>query len=305
MGRFRRFLVRRAVYDSYEDDFPAAQEAALTACPEAARFTDEDAEAFWAVALYLDTADHTAITKSLKRAKIPYPPELAFDEYRLSCYLFRRWSDPGVRHAFLDLGLTLDYSRLARFRRTRDLAGFRPNMEAWGTPASLYVLRRSGMVDMIPPLLDTFSPQEAARHKALIQFGKLALHRFLTELEPARVPTPWEQQKLVRRIRLREVQLRSLRGSLRKLRQERTSLQSRLQEIGRIDQPQLNALASEWGQLRSQLAEAEQRHVVALEEQESRYRKEVARLQAELAATEKDYSDTLAVRRAWMKKPGG
>lgn len=305
MGKRRRFLVADAIRQSRDEEFAPAQEAALAACPEADRFTEAEIEAFWAAAVYLDCSTCEVITGSLQKARIAYPPELSFDAYRLGRYIFRRWSDPAVRQAFLERSLHIDLQGLARLRRTRDVAGLGPSIDWWGAPAVLYVLRRYGMEDLVQPLLDTFTPEEAARYKALMQFGKLTLHRFLTELEPPRAPSPWEQQKLARRIRLREVQLTSMQRSLLKLSQERKDLQARLRELGRVDQPELSALAAEWAQLRAQRAEAERRHEAARAELEARHREAIARLRAEVAAAERDFSEALALRQAWLNGATG
>lgn len=292
MARRRRYLICELAVDVSDEAFAA--------CPEAARTTDEEAEEFCAAARYLDWVECQEIVRSFRRARIAYPTELTFDEYRLGRYLFRRWRDPAVREAFLERGMELDLYRLTRLARSRDLVGFRPTMAAWGSPAAIYFLRRLGMADLVQPLRDSFTPEEEEEYQGLLRLAKLLMHRYLNEPEPARAPSPWEQRKLARRVRLREVQLRSMRRSLRTLRQERKGLLARLRDLGRIDSRELDGLADELLQIRSQRAAAESNHAAALAAQAARYREELARLRAELTAAEREYSTTLAIRRTWL-----
>lgn len=300
MAKRRRYLVTDALTACEEDDFLAAQEAAIAACPEAASMTDEEAEDFWVAARYLDCIEPQAVAHSLQRARIPYPPDLTFDGYRLGRYLFRRWSDPKVRQAFLERGISIEFRGLARVHRTREVSSLIPVSEFWGSPAALHLFRRHGMADLILAFMDNFTEAGIAQHRALLLFGKLTLHRFLTEPEPARTPSPWEQRKLARRLQLRDVQLRSMRGSLRKLGRERKLLLDRVRQLSRVDQRELDAPAAELAQLRTQRAELERLHAAALAEQAARHREALTRLRAEVAAMEQDYAETLAVRQTWL-----
>lgn len=305
----RRYLVARALnrsrIEEYAAAFAAEQEATMAACPDAAGITDLEAEEFWAAAVFIDSMDRNAIVKGLKRAHIPYPPTLAFDVYRLARHLFRRWNDPALRKALLEHVVNFDAGRLARLRRSGDISTMGPTIELFGAPACLWVLRHYDMSHMVEPLVASFTPEETARYRALLQFGKLTLHRFMTEPEPATAPSPWEQQKLARRIRLREVQLRSMRRSLHKLRRERGALLERLRETGRIDQPELDAMAAELAELRARRAAAAKEHARELADRAESHRQALARLHAELTASEADYQAALARRRTWLPVPRG
>lgn len=281
--------------------FAAEQEATLAACPEANRFEDEEVEVFWAAALYLDLLEPNDGARRIQRARISYPPELAFDAYRLGRHLFRRWNDPPIREAFLQRGVELEAGLLARLGRDRDLAGFRPTLNFWGGPAVIYFLRRYHMADLVSALLESYTPEEARRHQALMHYGRLQLHRFLTESEPARTPSPWERQKLARRIRLREVQMRAMRRSLHKVRQEHKELQARLRELARTEHPELRPLVAEWASLRKQLQEMERQHRTELAALTARHQEAQARVRAELASAQEAYRNTLSLRRSWLR----
>lgn len=306
--RRRRFLMAEGIMKSRGEalaEFAAEQESALAACPEAARFEEQEVETFWAAALYLDMLEPDRVAKQIQRARISYPPELAFDDYRLGRHLFRRWNDPAVREAFLERALELEMGPLARMGRERDLEGIRPTLNHWGGPAFLCLLRRFRLDDLAVSVLESYTPEEAARHQALMQYGRLQLHRFLTEPEPARAPSPWERQKLARRIRLREVQMRAMRRSLRKVGQERKALQARLRELARTEHPELRPLADEWASLRKKLQEMERQHRAELAAMTARYQEAQARLRSELAAAQESYRRTLTLRRSWLRVERG
>ena len=300
MAQRRRYLVAPDVQASRRAEFAAIQQERFAACPEAAQFTDEEVSDFLSAAQYLDAADQKTTVAILHRARIAFPPELAFDEYRLGRHLLHRWREPEFRDAFLGNAMHLDYRLLAQIKRRRDIEALLDFADHDGPPAALSVLRNHGMADLIPALLEAFSPQQAARYQALLLYGKLVMHRFLTEPEPPGQPSQWEQRKLIRRIRLRDVQLRSMRRSLHTLRRERKSLLALLPVKGRRDQSELDALASELAQIRVVRAEAERRHTAALAQQAQRHQEAVVLLQQQLAAASQDYSDTLAVRKAWL-----
>ncbi|MFZ5825871.1 MAG: hypothetical protein ACOY94_16360 [Bacillota bacterium] len=305
MAKHRRFLVTHAIAESRRAGFPAAQEAAFAACPEAARFTDEEAEEFWVAARYIDWIRPADVGRSLRWARVTYPPDISFDAYRLGRHLFRRWDDPAVRQGFLERGISIETRGLAKLRRTRQVSYLYDMLEEWGSPATLWLLRRHDMADLIPAVLESFTEALLNRHRALLLYGKLTLHRFLTEPEPAKALSPWEQRKLARRLQLREVQLRSMRGSLRKLGRERSHLLDRLRDLGRVDRRELDALAAELAELRAQRAEEDRQHAAAIEAQANRYREVLARLRADVAAAERGYEQALAVRRTWLPAPRG
>lgn len=291
--------------DKALERFAAEQEAALAACPEATRFEDEEVEAFWAAALYLDMLDPNEVARQIQRARISYPAEVAFDAYRLGRHLFRRWSDPAIREAFLQRGVELEAGPLARLGRDRDLVGLRPTLNFWGGPGLIYCLRRYRLDNLISPLLESYTPEEALRHQALMHYGRLQLHRFLTESEPARTPSPWERRKLARRLRLREVQMRAMRRSLHKVRQEHRDLQARLRELARTEHPELRPLVDEWAGLRKQLQEVERQHRTELAALMERHQEAQARLRAEFALAQEAYRKTLGLRRSWLRGARG
>lgn len=304
----RRFLMANGIIRSRGqalEGFAEEQQAALAACPEAARFDDQEVEAFWAAALYLDMLEPNDVAKRIQKARISHPPELAFDPYRVGRHLFRRWSDPAVREAFLQRGVELEAALLARLGRDRDLPGLRPTLDHWGGPAVVYFLRRYRLGDLVAPLFESYTPEEARRHQALMHYGRLQLHQFLTEPEPARTPSSWERQKLARRIRLREVQLRAMRRSLRKVSQEHRDLQARLRELARTEHPELRPLADEWVRLRKQLQEMERRHRTELAALTAQHQEAQARLRAELALTQEVYRKTISLRRSWLQMGRG
>lgn len=299
----RRYLYLPDFARSRDSDFAAAQEEAFAACPAAAAYSDHEVEDFLSAAFYLDHGDRMEITDSLRRARIAIPPELTFDEYRLTRYLFRRWRDPGVSEAFLQRGIQLDWGRLAQLRRRGQTAELVTLADFHGVPVALATLRRYGMGHLIPVLLEAISPEEKARHRALMLHGRLLLHRCLTEPEPPRRPSRWEQQKLTRRLQLREVQLRAMRRSRHRLRRERKQLIGRLRSAGQNEQPELAGLAKELAALQAQRVAARRRHETAAAQQTARCQSTISRLQAELAATRQDHARTLAERAQWLPLP--
>ncbi|HEY3367640.1 MAG TPA: hypothetical protein VGK74_21485 [Symbiobacteriaceae bacterium] len=302
MTRRRRFFVALDVTASLDEGFAAEQEARFAACPDASAYTDEETADFLAAAHYLDSIDLKILIKSLRRARIAYPPDLAFDQYRLGRHLLRRWGEPAIRQAFFEHAMSIDYRFLRQLTKPGDIPNLLNFSDAFG-PSTLTLMRRHGMSDSVPALVAAFSPEQAARHRALLLFGKLLLHRYLTESEPSKQPSRWEQQKLARRLRLRDVQLRSMQGSRHRLHGERKALLNRLREASRWDYSELDGLAAELEQLRAARAESEQAFAVALTEQAGRYQEALARLHAELASAPQDYRDTLSVRSTWLPLP--
>jgi hypothetical protein len=304
MVRQRRYLVRQEVSASREVEFAAAQEQQLAACPDAAVYSDEQAEEFLWTAEYLDHTSRQRLVSELLRARIAFPPELTYDSYRLGRYLLRRWGEPAIREAYLRYGFTYyDIKQIARLKRAGDLQVFLSFVNSYGPVNALWLLRRHGMEARIPEVVAAFSPEQAARHRALMSYARLIMYRFLTEPEPSRQPSRWEQQKLARRVRLRDVQLHSMRKSLHTMGQDRRELLARLREVGRPNQPELDALAKAFEEIRLARAEAEQRHAAALAEQARQYQERMARLQAELAAARQDYSEWQALRSSWLPVP--
>lgn len=305
--RWRRFLLADGIIKSRGEglaEFAAEQEAAILACPEADRFEDHEVEAFWAAALYLDMLEPERVAKRLQKARIAYPPELAFDEYRLGRYLFRRWSDPVVREAFLDRGIELEMRSWVNMGREPGLADLRPTLNYWGGPALIHFLRRYRQ-RLIAPLFESYTPEEEARHRALMQFGRLQLHRFLTEAEPARTPSAWERRKLAKRIHLREVQVSSMRRSIRKIGQERRALQARLRELARTEHPELRLLADEWASLRQQLQELEREQQAELAALTAQHQEALAQRRRALSLEQAAHQEVLRLRRRWLSTARG
>lgn len=306
--RRRQFLLADGIINSRGEGltaFAAAQEAAFSGCPEAARFADHEVEAFWAAALYLDMLEPEHVAKRLQKARIPYPVELAFDEYRLGRYLFRRWGDPAVREAFLARSIEMGMRSWASLGRDPGLASLRPTLNAWGGPALLYFLRLYRQDRLVAPLLESYTPEEEARHRALMQYGRLQLHRFLTEAEPARSPSPWEQRKLAKRIRLREVQVSNMRRSIRKIGQERRALQARLRELARTEHPELRPLADEWNSLRKELQELERQQRAELAALTAQHQEALAEQRRALALEQQTYEEILRQRARWLTAARG
>jgi hypothetical protein len=302
MVRPRRYLYLPDLDNSRDPAFAAAQEDRFAACPEAAGYSDHEVEDFLCAAFYLDYSDRLDIVKSLQKIRMPIPPEIIFDEYRLTRFLFRRWRE--VAEAFLQGGMQLDWGRLAQLRRRCRIDELVASADVQGAPVVLCGMRRFGMNHFIPAFMAALTPAENARHRTLMLSGRLLLHRCLTEPEPPRTPSPWERQKLNRRLRLREVQLRAMRHSQRRLSRERRELLDRLRSAGQKEQPELAALAAELAAIRAQRTAARQRHEAAMAEQAASGQRTLSRLQASLAGARVDYAGSLEERARWLPAGG-
>jgi hypothetical protein len=296
----RRYLVAQDLRASTVEAYQTVQAERFAQCPEAAQYPDEETEDFMAVAQYIDSVSEKELVDSLRRAHIAFPPDLAFDKYRLARHVLRRWRESTLRDALLERGVGLDFQELAKMKRKGKMQAYLTFVDRYGPPAALSIMRHYGMAEMIPSLVSAFSPAQDGRHRALLQRGKLLMHSCLTEPEPPRRPSRWEQQKLARRIHLREVQLTSLRGSLIKLGHERKALLNRLAEAGRREQPELQALAVELEQIRIASKQAQRQHRAELAQQAQRYNDEITRLQGELAAAQQGYTEAMTIRTAWL-----
>ncbi|MDB4896305.1 MAG: hypothetical protein JWN15_2567 [Firmicutes bacterium] len=299
MVRGRRYLVLREIAASVAAEFAADQERRYAACPEAAQYPDEEAEDFLQAAHYMDYVDHKQIVSNLQAARISFPIELTYDEYRLGRYILRRWRDPILRQAFLQRALTLDFRGIRKLRGPEGVTALLPSVDWYGAPQVISALRHHGLGDTVPAVMAALSPAQASRYRALLLFGKVLMHEFITQPEPPRQPSPWEQQKLARRIRLRDVQLHAMTRSSHALRRERQSLLRRVRAARRQQHPELDGLASELAKLRAAHTEAARLHAAALAEQACVHREAADRLHAELAAALHDYQRTLTVRTAW------
>jgi hypothetical protein len=299
MGRGRRYLVARAIAASVGEEFATEQERLYAECPEAAQYTDEQAEDFLHAAQYMDTFSRSSILANLRSARISFPVELTYDVYRLGRHVLGKWHDAALRTAFLHHAWYFTKPVMRRLKASEGVHALMPSVELHGTPAVISTLRHNNFADVIPEVVAALSPAQATRYRALLQFAKRRMHEFITQPEPGRQPSRWEQQKMARRIRLRDVQLRSMQRSVHSLHQERRELFSRLRESKRQQHPELDALATELARLRAGWAEAARQHAAALAQQARAHREAVAHLSATLAAELEDYHSTLAVRAAW------
>lgn len=304
MVRGRRYLVLRELDESMAEGFAATQARRFVVCPEAAQFTDEEAEGFLHAMQYMDSVDHKQIVTNLRSARISFPIELVFDEYRLGRHILRRWGDAALRQAFLQRALTLDFRVIRKLKGAQGVKVLLPAIERHTAPAIFSMLRHHGLSDVIPAVLAVLSPAHTARYRALLLLAKVLMHRYMTQPEPARQPSRWEQQKVARRIRLRDVQLHAMRRSVHSLRRERKALLRRVLAANAQQHPELDALAFELERLRAEAAEATRQHAHAMAQQAQAHREAVKRVQAELAAAQRDYRVTLAARTAWISSEG-
>lgn len=178
-------------------------------------------------------------------ARVSFPVQLSYDEYRLGRHVLGRWPDAALRKAFLQHAWYFTRPVIRRLRASEDVKALMPSVERYGTPAVISTLRYNDFAGVIPSLLAALSPAQETRYRALLMFAKRRMHEFITHPEPRRQPSRWEQQKVARRIRLRDVQLRSMQRSVHLLHQERKALLSRLRESRRQQHPELDVLAAE------------------------------------------------------------
>ncbi|HWI61128.1 MAG TPA: hypothetical protein VNT75_04805 [Symbiobacteriaceae bacterium] len=305
MAKRRRYLTWPALRGADSDEFLKAQAERFAACPEAAAFSDEDAQDFMLVASMLDGCQPDDVLRMLRNAGVSPPIDIIYDCYRMARHFIRRWHEPGVRERFLTRSVTVPAKAIARLRRFRNPAEMHRTVERHGPVGAVAIYRTAHVADLIGDLRATFTPKEQITYQSTLLWAKVELHRLTTEGEPARIPSRWEQQKLVRRLHLRDVQLRTMRRARRHLRGERTALLSRLREIGVQEQPELRELADELETIRLTRAEAERNHQAALAEQSERCRETIARLESEVAAAEAGYQAALALRRNLLGWKGG
>lgn len=305
MGKARRTLIVGAISASGRGEFPRRQQERFEACPEAARYSDEEAEDFIYVALCLDRAEYGAMSHILGTAGISAPVEVTFDSYRLGRYLFRRWASPDLREALLGRIVLLGPHSLAQLKRKRNQKEIMQLMELLSPPAALAGLRRSGTPDLVATAKGLMTPEQRSQYQALLHFAKVQMHQFLTEPEPPRRPTRWDHEKLARRLRLRDVQLRSMRKSLHHLRRERQALLARLRQNTMAEQrPELRRLAESLAALQHADVEAERLHAATLAARSAKNQEALATLRAQLADAETQYSRALALRRALVGMNG-
>lgn len=302
MAKHRRYLMRmefRAARKKGGE--PVDTEALLSACPEAARFTQEEAEDFLLVSIYLDSSGAEAARRLLQKARITVPTEIAFDEYRLGRHLFRRWGDPEVRGAVLTRGtMEADEALLSSIIRRRNGYEINRLIQQATSPAFFALMRQYGAPDLNVLVWDLFSEHEQAVHRNLVSMGKVVMHRYMTEPEPPRRPTRWDQEKLARRLHLRDVQMRAMRKSVHHLRRQRKELMIALRERSQQERPELQTLALQLAALRAARAEAERAGAAASAEQAQRHQATLLRMTTELERLRQDLAAGLAERQMWL-----
>lgn len=296
----RRYLIDEPVATRNYQQWVATQEERFTECPDAARYSDEEAEEFGAIFPQVEKAERRGLVHGMRRARMAFPPELAFDPYRLAWHILHRCQDPAFREAILVRAIDWDFRRLGALARRGDTGAWLEFIDSAGPLTGFAVMRRNGLAHLIPELSAAFSPEQAARHRGLLLYIKRHMHRFYTQPEPSCQASRWEQYKLKRRIRLRDVQLTSMSRSLHRLQRERKVLLVRLRETERQELPGLKALAAELDAIRKEQANAERLHAARLADQATRHRAAIAELQAQLASALQDYTRTLAERTAWL-----
>ncbi|MDF2629178.1 MAG: hypothetical protein K0R39_3009 [Symbiobacteriaceae bacterium] len=299
--KHRRYLTRKEIRVAQRDDGPATVEALLSAFPEAARFTDEEAEDFLLVAIYLDWCSVEMARQLLQKVRIAVPAEIAFDAYRLGRHLFRHWGDPEVRRAVLARGvMDSDQALIARIIRRRNGYEIEDLVRRMSSPAFFAWVRQFGAPDLNELVWDLLNDKEQREHRTLVSMAKVIMHRLITEPEPPRRPTRWDQEKLARRLHLRDVQMRAMRKSVHHLRRERKALMVSLRERSQQERPELQALAAQLAGLRAARAAAQAAAAAELAEHAQRQEAELQRRRTELAHLRQDLAAGLAERQSWL-----
>lgn len=302
MVRRRQYFVPPELLDLAGEEYATRQEQLLAACPEATQFTDEEAEDFLAATVYFDVIDYRTIVEGLRRGRIPVPVRTASNPYLVGRHVLSQWQKPDLRQTFFRNAesLAVDFSLLAKLRRRREIGELLHIAGRHLSPALFSVFRRHGLSDVIPVIVAAFSPDLIVRHRALLLHGKVLMHRLLNEPEPERRPSRRKRFNLTRRLRLREVQLHSMRRSVHVLSRERDHLLDLVSSAMGQENPEWEALMAEAKQVRHDLAEAERRYSATMQEEDQKYQPEIAALRAELASLQQDFADTLAQRSAWL-----
>ncbi|HYF94810.1 MAG TPA: hypothetical protein VD969_21560 [Symbiobacteriaceae bacterium] len=297
MARRKRYLVLSDLASSKTADFAERQQADFADCPAAARYSDEEAEDFLLVAMTYDfgvPGKRPDLGKPLRKVGISYPPDLTYDSYRMGRHIFRRWGDQQFRKLIIGRVMHVNAGSWGGVLR-RKLTAVMEMVEHYLLAAGVAALRLAGLDDLIPAVKSAFSPEQQAHYAAVLLYGKLTLHRFITEPEPARAPSRWEQRKLLRRLRLRQVQMRSLRRSLYHLRRERKALLSRLRALSE-EAPEVRLLAEQLEAVEAERQAAESRHAEAAAAQRLQYEAAIAALRTQVEAVRADHAQALALR---------
>jgi hypothetical protein len=299
VAKHRRYLTRMEIRAARKD--PDKTEARLAACPEAASITREEAEDFLMVSIYLDSGEAVHARRLLQKAHITVPTEIASDAYRLGRHLFRRWGDPEVRAAVLARGaMQADEAFLLGIARRRNRHEIERLIQQAASPVFFAAMRQYEAPDLIEPTWDWLSDEEKADHRTLVAMAKVVMHRYMTEPEPPLRPTRWDQEKLARRLHLRDVQMRAMRKSVHHLRRQRKELMTALRERSQQARPELQALALQLAELRTARAEAERAALAAQTEQAQRHQVTLLPMITELERLRQDLAAALAERQSWL-----
>jgi hypothetical protein len=305
MARKRRYLVLSGLADAGFEEFAEQQRQALAACPEAAAISDDEAEEFLVAAAGFDWLEVSDLGAYIRRLGLSHPPELLYDPYRLSRYFFRRWGDPAVREKIKTPKIGLHPDWVARVRQRGNVAELRRAVLNMAIGPGIAAMRRSGLEDFIPKVIEALQPFERAKFDAQILYAKVRMHQLMHEPEPAWMPTQWEQARVRRRIRLHDVQIGSLGRSQRALRGERKALVNRIRAAGRQDQPELGRLAGQLEAVQAERQAAEERHATALTEQSQQFEAALAELKRQAEAMRRSYAAALDLRDRLVARPGG
>ncbi|HWI52699.1 MAG TPA: hypothetical protein VNT01_11235 [Symbiobacteriaceae bacterium] len=297
-------LVFRDITRSVRPEWQTEQTERYAACPEAARFTDEEAEEFLFTAHVLDGLEHSQLSKWLRKAGVTIPTALMYDHYRIGRYLLHRWAEPVLRQSLL-AHMPSDDEIPRRAMRRRKVSEMLAMVDQYGPVTIFAWFRLRGAAELIPPIRSAWSPVHEASYMALLRFAKLTLHRFLTEPEPPPRPTRWDQEKLASRMHVRDVQLRAMRKSVHALHGERKALLGRLREATRQENPELHALAAELELVRAERAALERRHAQARADLANSLQTEIAALNTQLLRNQDDYARAVAARVAWLPPAKG
>jgi len=305
VARTRRFSAELELGAYGEDEYHARLTELYEACPEAHGYTEEEVEDFLAAAQYLDMCQTKDVVLSLRRARITYPLDLAFDHDRLCRHILRRWADPALRQQFLRDAIEVNYGVFGKLKKAPDSALMQLIIKQITPAVARSVFRRVGLHEALEQLREVLTPEQVTLNEELMMIGRLKMHQCLAEPEPPRSQSRWEQQKLMKRIKLRDVQLHAMSRSLHRLRRQRTALLARLRKAGRTNQPELDALAGKLEEVRQQRAAAEERHAAALADQRQRFEEAAAALRQQIAQARIESDAVVAMRSAWLPKQGG
>lgn len=305
MARKRRYLVLSGLAEAGFEEFADQQRQALAACPEAAAISDDEAEEFLMSAAGFDWMEVSELGAYIRRLGLSHPPELIYDPYRLSRYFFRRWGDPAVREKISTPKIRLHPDWVTGLRQRNSTEELLRIVVDMSIGPGIAMMRRSDMEDFVPRVIEALTPFQKAKFDVQILYAKVRLHQLMNEPEPALLPSRWEQAKLKRRLRLREVQIHSLSRSLRMLHGERKALLGRIRAGQVQDEPELRRLAGQMEALQAERLAAEERHAEALAEQSRHFEAALADLKAQAEAMCRSFATALDQRDRLLGRTGG